>query len=366
MVTVGIVAFVLGSISAELVGQEGGPGPELHSSFTFPYSGIWVSREALSQLPVSGPAWERLKRAADEPIARPDLSDQDSEVNVHVLAKALVYARTGDPNYRDEVISACMLAMGTAEKGNALALGKQLLGYVLAADLVGLPEDKQRRFKSWLRNMVGYEFPSGKTLSSTHEHRPNNWGTLAGASRVAVAAYLRDAPQIKRCAKVFKGWLGDRELYSGFRFKDRSWQANPLRPVGINPQGATKRGHPIGGVLPDDQRRAGAFTWPPPRENYVYTALQGAVAQAVILSRCGYSTWQWQDKALLRAFEWLYRVADYPAQGDDMWLPFVINAAYGACLPTSIPTKPGKNVAWTDWIYGQRPKKGTKEMETVI
>ena len=77
---------------------------------------------------------------------------------------------------------------------------------------------------------------------------------------------------MKRCAKVFKGWLGDRDMYADFKYKDCSWQAYPFRPVGINQKGATKSGHFIDGVLPDDQRRSGPFHWPPTKENYVYTA----------------------------------------------------------------------------------------------
>ena len=73
------------------------------------------------------------------------------------------------------------------------------------------------------------------------------------------------------------------------------------------------------GVLPDDQRRSGVFRWPPSHENYVYEALQGALVQAVILQRAGYDAFNWQDKALLRAFRWLRDVTEYPATGDDTW-----------------------------------------------
>src|SRR6185436_3561741 len=125
----------------------------------------------------------------------------------------------------------------------------------------------------------------GQTLRSTHEKRPNNWGTHAGASRAAVAVYLGDQAELDRCAQVFKGWLRDRSAYAGFEYGDVSWQADPSHPVGINPRGATKSGHNIDGVLPDDQRRAGGFTWPPPKENYVWEALQGALLAALVLER---------------------------------------------------------------------------------
>jgi len=140
-------------------------------------------------------------------------------------------------------------------------------------------------------------------------------------------------------ANVFKGWLGDRSTYADFSYGNLDWQCDPSKPVGINPKGCTKNGHPIGGVLPDDQRRAGGFSWPPPKENYVWEGMQGALAQAMILHRAGYDVWNWEDQALLRAVTWLHEQANYPADGDDTWEPFVINHFYGTvgrigCLGT--------------------------------
>ena len=316
-----------------------------------PSNHLWIDRKRLLQLPTSGPAWDALRAASRRPINLPDASDQDSPVNVTVLAKALVYARTGDENLREAVIRACMLVINTERGGRALALGKELIAYVLAADLVGLPPSQDERFKGWLRRLLDHEFDSGKTLRSTHRTRPNNWGTYAGASRLAVAGYLGDQSEFADAARVFKGWLGDREAYSGFTFKGGGWQADPDQPVGINPAGARRAGHSIDGVLPDDQRRGGGFRWPPPGENYVYSALQGALAQAVLLDRAGYPVWQWEDAALRRAFEWLHGPADYAARGDDTWQPHVINYYYDTDFPAPIPSNPGKNLGWTDWTH---------------
>lgn len=291
--------------------------------------------------------------AADAQMQKPDLSNQDDPTNVQVLAKALVYARTGLEAYRTDVIRACMAAMGTERGARTLSLGRELIAYVIAADLVELPPDADKKFRLWLSALRNQKL-RGRTLISTHEDRPNNWGTHAGASRLAVDAYLRDTLDIKQAAKVFKGYLGDRSAYSGFKYGKLDWQANPGAPVGINPKGSTREGHSIDGVLPDDQRRAGGFEWPPPKENYVYEGLQGALAQAVILDRLGYDVWNWQDKALLRAFTWLHEQADFPARGDDTWQPYIINYYYGANFPTTVPSRAGKNVGWTDWTHAPR------------
>lgn len=313
-------------------------------------NGIWTSAAELAQLPMSGPAWNSLKAEADKPAGTPNLSNQDDPVNVRVMAKALVYARTGIASYRNEVIQACMDAIGTENGGRTLALGRELIAYVIAADLVGLPPEKDALFRSWLQDVRNKNL-QGKTLISTHEDRPNNWGTHCGGSRAAVAVYLNDTEEIANCARVFKGYLGDRQSYAGFKYGDLDWQVDPAKPVGVNPQGAAKQGHSIDGVLPDDQRRAGGFSWPPPKENYVYEALQGALAQAVILHRAGYDVWDWEDKALLRAFEWLHNEANFSASGDDTWEPHLVNYYYGANFPAPVPSNPGKNVGWTDWTH---------------
>jgi alginate lyase len=314
--------------------------------------GIWIDPARLATLPTSGPAWENLLAAAKQPSGAPNLSDMRDPTNVRVLAKALVYARTGEQRYRSEVQTACRAAIGTEAGGSTLALGRELAAYVLAADLVGgLPGDDESRFRSWLRD-VRHRKLRGGTLIETHERRPNNWGTHAGASRAAVAAYLGETEDLARVARIFRGWLGDRSAYAGFRYRALWWQADPEIPVGINPSGSRRAGHSIDGVLPDDQRRSGPFRWPPPHENYVYGALQGALVQAVILDRAGYDVWEWQDRALLRAFRWLYTEAAYPARGDDSWEPHLINFYYPkALLPAPVPTEPGKNAGWTDWTH---------------
>ena len=65
---------------------------------------------------------------------------------------------------------------------------------MLAADFIDLssadPSFDQNTFRPWLRTVLTEDL-SGKTLVSTHEGRPNNWGTHAGAARAAVAGISR-------------------------------------------------------------------------------------------------------------------------------------------------------------------------------
>lgn len=325
--------------------------------------GIWMDRAELLKLPTSGAAWSNLVKKTQAPCPVPNLSNQDDPANVCVMAKALVFARQGNPAYRQQVVDAIWAVVnGGPYVGRALALGRELAAYVIAADLVdlkvhdpGLDADFRTTIKALLTTPT-LDGPS--TLIECHERRPNNWGTHCGASRVAVAAYLGDLTQLARVAKVFKGWLGDRLSYSSFSYGELWWQCDPTKPVGINRAGCTREGHSIDGVLPEEQRRSatagGAFTWPPPKENYAYGGLQGALVQAVILRRAGYDAFEWENRALLRAFQWLHTQAQFPATGDDTWQPHIVNYYYShvpASFPAPIPSSPGKNVGWTDWTH---------------
>ena len=320
--------------------------------------GIWIDAEELASLPTSGPAWEHLVDAASRGCASVELADQDQTNNVCILAKALVHARLGVGAYRSDVVNAIrQIVDGLPYSGRALALGRELGAYAIAADLIDLSGHDpalDEAFRSTLRTLLTSYTESGpSSLVECHERRPNNWGTMCGGARAAIAAYLGDEAELARVAQVFRGWLGDRSSYAGFEYGDLSWQCDPKRPVGINPTGCRRDGHDLDGVIPDDQRRGGSYSWPAPRESYVWESLQGAVMQAVILERAGYAAFEWEDQALRRAAEWLHERVSYPAEGDDTWQPHVFNHYYGTTFAAPSPSDPGKNVGWTDWTHGR-------------
>ncbi|NKN33896.1 alginate lyase family protein [Marichromatium bheemlicum] len=323
------------------------PPPDMERLATGP----WIARARLAELPTTGAAWEAVRDDAERLVLDPDLADQNDPSNVRVFAKALVHARTGDPLMAAAVRYACLDIIGSERGASSLALGRELMAYVLAADLVGLPPEQDALFRDWLARVRDTPMSEGRTLRQTHERRPNGWGTYAGATRLAIAVYLDEPEEIAEVARIFRGWLGDRSAYADFRYGDLDWQADPRRPVGINPSGAQRAGHSIDGAIAEGLRRSGPFDWPPPHENYIYSTLQGALAQAVILERAGYDAFAWQDQALLRAFEWLHQQADFPAEGDDTWQPHLINHFYHRDFPAPIPSRPGKNIGYTDWTH---------------
>jgi hypothetical protein len=334
--------------------------------------GFYLTQAEANSLPMTGPAWGAVKAAADQSLGPTSLKDQDSGNNVLILAKALVYARTGDVAYRTPVLNAVKdIVTKNLEKGSrALALGRELAAYVIAADLVDLAKVDpalDAQFCTKLRALLTAPMTSGPaTLLDSQLERPNNWGMHAGASVIAVALYLGDAALLDKSAKIFKGWLGDRTCYAGFKYGDLWWQPDPAHPVGICPKGAVLNNHNVDGSLPEELRRDGTFTWPPKGDAgrmYSWEALQGATLQAYLLNRVGgpvkpYPAWDWCDKALLRATQFLYAL-NWPAGSDDGWQPWVYNAAYGTTYPASATAQAGKNVGWFQWTATPAIVNGT-------
>jgi hypothetical protein len=312
-----------------------------------------------------------MKAAADVDPVIPNLAGYDSNDDVIALAAALVYARTGDPVYREKAARAILAARGTENTGLrfdtgsqrgglAVTVSRNIVPLVIAADLVDLAEyapAEEERFRTWLAGLRRREFPDGSILANA-EFRANNHGTMAIAARIAIAAYLGDDADLLRAATVFRGWLGDRDAYRGFRFtRDLSWQNDPEAPVGVNPPGTTKDGASIDGALPEEMRRSCGFRVPPCPSPYPWEGLQGAVVAAQLLSRQGFDAWSWEYQALRRSADFLLDLSrQYPDDGwwahnDDSWQPWLLNHAYGLDYPVA-PARPGKNMAWTDWLYG--------------
>lgn len=313
-------------------------------------NGLWISAAEVKALPMSG-AWSSVQGAAGSGC-NPDLANQDSSCNVTILANALAWARTDDEQYRKRVVDAIRSIVTTQSEsgGRTLALGRELGAYIAAADLINLREHDpalHNQFKLRLKELRTKTL-DGMTLAGTHERRPNNWGTMAGASRAAIDVYIEDAADLDRTALVFHGYLGRREAYSGFTYGDLSWQCGPS--VGINPVGCIKGGFDIGGALPEEMRRGGGFSMPNPSPTgYACGGMSGVVAQAEILYRKGFAVYEWENKAILRGMEFLRRIG-WQCTGDDAWLVSVINKRYGTSYPVA-GTSPGKNFGWTQWTH---------------
>jgi hypothetical protein len=356
---------VLALLAANLLPRALGPPPSLPPSYAplalhQPGSYLLIPRARLLALPTTGPAWDAMKAVADGDLGRADLTDQDNRHAARVLAVALVYARTGDETYRERARTETMSAMGTERVGadnSVLALARQLGGYVLSADLIGLDGADRERFRAWLSgirtsNLGGHG--RWTELTATHADAPNNWGSFAGASRMAADLYLDDLTDFQKAAQVMQGFLGDRSAWTSFQPVEDSadWACHPDAYTPINPP-CTLSGINVDGAIVRDISRGGHLRWPPGRDGILYTAesLQGLIIQAELLRAAGTDPWKWSDRALLRAAEAMTRANGWNETAVSHYVPWILNARYGLSLPTE-PAGFGRLFGYTDWLYG--------------
>lgn len=292
--------------------------------------------------PRSGPAWDRML-AASKNLGPVTLADTSGTNNGELLAAAFVAAATGDGALRTAVLARCEAALNGAHY-RTLEQARNLAPIAIAINVLG-----EHGLDGELRRERDYKAESQGSVIDCHRKRPNNWGTAAGLARIAVSAHLGDTADVVAAVAVHRGYLGDRAAYAGFSYGDTSWQADPSKPVGINPGPATRSGISIDGVLPDDQRRGGSFPkWT--NQNYVWQALGELAGTQYILRAIGYpDVFDWSDGAVKRAYA-LYAAKGYGCSGDDGW-------QYKAALDRGVTIEhdgyePGKSFGWADWLYG--------------
>jgi hypothetical protein len=336
---------------------------------------LLMPRAQLMSLPTHGPAWDALKATADADWGKPNLCDQDTKHDALALAGALVYARTGDATYATKTQDAIMAAIGTERSSCALlAIGRQLGGYVLAADFIHLDGADGDTFRTWLGSMRTRTFsenPRWQTIEGTDGDSANNWGAFAGASRIAASLYVGDRADVANAALILHGFLGDRSAYAGFRGQGdtndiltdtiRVWACDPSPEgfVPVNPACTSDGVNLDGAIVTDVSRDGDGLTWPvgPTGIGYTLESLQGLVVQAELLYENGYpSVWSWSKAAIERAAELVSRNG---AAGGTSWntdpvnqyVPWLLNYRYGMAAPTE-PAGHGRIFGYTDWLYG--------------
>lgn len=308
-------------------------------------------------LPTSGSAWTRLLAAANGSWGSSTLTtDQDNRHNIKVLAGALVYARTGDAAMRTKVRNALMatVAAGAPRADNAiLSMGRQLGGYVMAADYIGLSGADDAAFRAWLAplrtNEIGthgrYKSLVGTALDSGH-----NWGTFALASLIAADIYLDDAAAIERDWAVFRGYV-DRTAYSGFEQYPPtssgrgSWSCRsvPYTPANGGCPGDLTRW----GAWPKDVGRGGDYpTLAGDGINYSKEILQGIAVSAELLWQRGYTT---AYSVLLPAWSWARDNAIYNRANVSYHVAPMVNARLGWSLPVQSGGN-GRLFEYADWL----------------
>jgi hypothetical protein len=349
-------------------------------------AGIWVSRSALRHRPTNGPAWDALVSDARADPGPANVADQDSGHDVRTLAAAFVCARTRSPRFCAKARSGVIAAIGTERGARWLAVGRNLTGYVIAADLLGLhadrnPESDGSRVEAWIRGFLT------EPLAQNNTGRPemfspfgsgSNASAQEGAAYAAVAAYLRDRRALARAWDAFRTYVcapgaPNREHIDLHRGVDGGWALDDRRPCAINPRGAVKQVpegrpgagevRPIDGAIINDMARGGDYKWPPGVTQYPWVGLEGLVPAAVLLDRAGYPAFTVADRAVLRAVNYLWYLQGAARQGKwfkekrENEIVHLINVVYRKRFPVRLPTGGGRTIGYTDWTYPTWPRR---------
>jgi hypothetical protein len=334
--------------------------------------GIWLSPDEIAALPTDTEAFGRLENAAAGEIRLQDISNQDSRTPSHLMAAALVAARRNDRRLREAVRDAIQAGIGTEngdtgghrDRNRPLAIGRNLPGYVIAADLIGLrafDRSTDDRFRSWLDGLRTKDVEGAEwSLAAIEPLDHSNWGAHISAAMTAANLYLEDTTAIGTSADILRGWLGDPEGRQDWEYDterhDYSWMCHYPdvdRFLPVNPAGCEREGMVIDGIIPIDMQRGGGFRVPPRFTRYPRESLQGRTAQAEMLYRAGYDTFGWADRALLRIAERQRAMGeefDRDWYEPDMGCYWIIARRTGAGLPLEEPST-GRSVSGVDWTH---------------
>lgn len=343
-------------------------------SATFPAAaqnrGLWISDAELSALPTNTPAWQYVKATADTATYdSPALTTRNSH-NCQVLAAAIVAARLNSDTYRQKVRTELARTMAAPiNTSDVLAACRRLGTYALAVDIAGLDRAPYREwFRAELRRKYSGGGPGGSIIDQ-HEIRPQNFGTHAFASRVAVDLLIDDRTDLERAVRVHKAFVGQEGTWNWRWYGGTTWHASPnaYQPA-INPIGATINGVNVSGVLVDDIQRGGDFHWPLSAAfktgdgaMYSWEALQGLSVGTVLLCRNGYPDARyWGSGALLRCWQWLIHVGGMPMMYDNAFQRDLATYLYAAdgefvTIPAGIKQdRVGKSMAFTHYTHRGR------------
>lgn len=310
---------------------------------------MWVTKEYLLSLP-RNTAYSRVVQTANALPKNPILNSNNSNTDVQVLAAAYSAIRDDSQKMKDRAIIHLSRLDDVSVGSIILPVARNLTANFIAAKLLDYD------ISDFARKILNHKFAKGHggadTLYEMSAKSTNNHGCMARAAVAAIGIYLDDNKIIDDVTAYHMRWLGFDNGRNGLKFTSTNWHVPySFGKSGINKYGAVINGCSVDGVLPEDQRRSSKnFKWPPPKENYVWGALQGAVLAHILLVQKNKVALNAVDDAILRSITWLNDICNFPASGDDTWIPWVVNKYYNEKFKTE-PVKIGKNMAFTDWTH---------------
>ncbi len=339
---------------------------------------MFITRAELESKPTSGAGWTFLKSKADmSSWGTVNLADQNALTQSYVLAGALVYARTGITSYRDKVIEYVKRAPGTEIDGTdqLLNLARTLYGYVVAADLVGMPLstvcNNGQTWGQYLQGIRQTAIPGNSrwpTLEKTSADSASNWGAYALSTHLAVSYALNDTAAIQRDINIFKRYLGDTTSPAA-AFNPTSayvhnnhgatWDMSPTMQRGINPASAT---NDRAGAIVEDVMRSydvpSIACCKPEVAGILYSeeAMDGFFSTMQLLRAHGVDLTRAQDSAAKRAYHYMVTHGGPGPYTVTRYLPYFVNYHYGTSYPVQTEDRPYRHLGYGSWLFTGAPK----------
>ena len=304
--------------------------------------GVWISPDEVKAL---GPVPQNVRDAARGPVSA-QLDNNNSNNDAYCYANALIAVHDGDQGAEDKAIAG-INSLPRSPFARVLEMSRNLPMYVFAADLLDY-HDHDGFFRSMVtKPLQGHS--GAKNMLETAQYSGTNWGGMSTAACTAIGLHIGDDALVDEMVRVTTEWCegGPGKL----RYSDTNWHADPAHKRGVNAPNATLWGHPAWGVLPEDFRRGGEFTWPPKITGYMLEGLTPRIVTLNMLVRAGKIRADVGQDAHARAVRYLYEHVHYPIQGDDRTIIYVINRLLGLGLKTDGDSI-AKDVAFAGYTHG--------------
>ncbi len=321
--------------------------------------------------PTSGAGWTFLKSQADAVWEAPDLSKLNTKTPAMVMAAGLVYARTGETKYRDKVLAAVKAVAGTEAKATeVLPFARNVFGYVVAANLVGMPLDtvtnNGQTWRGFLEAARTKQFPGNTrwiSLEKTSGDSASNWNAYALSSHLAISVALGDTAAVARDITIYRRFLGDITSpwpafapTAGYTWNGngRTWDMTPTLQRGINPD---KPGDARSGAIILDAMRH--TTLPSLRwgkvdlagRAYIEESLDALLAINMVLRAQGTDFTDFQNQALRRAYAFLMRNGGPSGYSNGRYLALAINNLYKTTYSTSAGDSVARHLGFGGWLF---------------
>jgi hypothetical protein len=323
--------------------------------------GVLIDNAELVNLPTSGPAWNAVLKVAKGSLGTPKIADMNSSHDLKLVGCALAAVKLNDIALKTKAHKALATAVGTEKNIRWLNIARNLTGYIVAADVLGV---RSGPVFEWLKAFMTKQHPENNPPGALQTLQQNAWASGSNASaqaglvHAALSVYLKDRAALDWSWMAFRRYCGDRTSTWRMGSNNDAWQAIPSDVVGIQNLGAVaKNGISISGAVSNDMVRSNPvpvfpLVWTED-SNYPWVGLNGAILTAEILFRQGYPAYEIADQALRRAATYLKNAGpkwyDATTRKD---VKFLINKRYGVAYPLTLPVAASGLVGFTDWLYG--------------